>query len=108
METQGRTLAKRENVLLSVKLRETWPFPTDIVSFQISNTIFSLTRSSEGTLEGNSVGLDGPDSVIGDNSLSVLQDGCNIDLLPNDRNLGSREDRLDRLGDLGTDTYRSD
>lgn len=37
METQGRTLAKRLNVRLRVKLRETWPFPTRVIGDQFKN-----------------------------------------------------------------------
>jgi hypothetical protein len=51
-----------------------------------------LTRGSEGTLQGDSVTLDALDGVVWDDSLSVLQDGRNINLLPYNRNLGSRED----------------
>jgi hypothetical protein len=64
----------------------------------------TLTRSSEGTLQGDGVTLDALDGVVGDNGLSVLQDGRNINLLPYNRYFGSREDRLDRLGDFCTDT----
>ena len=28
IDTQGRTFANKLNVLLNVRLRETWPFPT--------------------------------------------------------------------------------
>jgi hypothetical protein len=51
-----------------------------------------LTGGSERTLQGNSVGLDTLDSLVGNDSLSILQNRCNINLLPNDRDLGGLED----------------
>jgi hypothetical protein len=51
-----------------------------------------LTGSSKRTLQGNSVGFDTLDSLVGNDSLSILQNRCNIDLLPDNWDLGSLED----------------
>lgn len=46
-----------------------------------------LTRGSEGTLEGDGVLLDGSDGVSGKGGLAILEDGGNVNLLPNDGSL---------------------
>jgi hypothetical protein len=52
-----------------------------------------LTGSSKGTLEGDGVLLDRVDSVVGDHSLAVLEDGGNVDLLPDNGDLPSAAKR---------------
>lgn len=46
-----------------------------------------LTGGSEGTLEGDGVLLDGSDGVSGKGGLAILEDGGNVNLLPNDGSL---------------------
>ena len=63
----------------------------------------------EGTLEGDVVARDGLDGLVRDDGLAVLvQAGGDIDGLPLDGDVGSLENVLDGLGDLGTDTVALD
>ena len=65
------------------------------------------TGSCERAFEGNGVLLDALDSSIRNDSLAVLQDGRDVDLLPRYGRLSSLEDLLDRVGDFRTDTCPS-
>lgn len=86
-------------------------------------TLDRRTGGGKGALEGDGVLLHAVDGIVGDDSLAVLEDGGNVNLLPNDRDLGKSVsdkcipcsglgpahlgrgvDLLDRLSDLGTDT----
>lgn len=74
------------------------------------------------TLEGHSIFLDGVDGVVRNDGLTVLQDGCNADFLPLNRDLGymSKEkydsdksmylcrdvNVLDRLANFRANSYR--
>lgn len=58
----------------------------------------------ERALEGDVVALNAVDGCVGDDGLSVLELGSDIAELPLDWRVGGREDVLDGLCDLGTNT----
>lgn len=49
---------------------------------QVERDVTLADRGSEGTLESDRVLLDAVHSLVGDDSLAVLEDGCDVDLLP--------------------------
>lgn len=72
-------------------------------------TLVTLTNGgSEGTLKSNLVLVDGVDGVLGESGLAVDQAGGHVNRNPLNRNLGSSENLLHGLADLGTDTITLD
>jgi hypothetical protein len=62
---------------------------------QVERNVTLTNGGGKRTLQSNSVLTDRLNSAIRDSSLSVLDDGSNIDFLPLNRNLGSSKDLLD-------------
>lgn len=71
---------------------------------KVERNVTLSDRSGKGTLEGDSVLPDRSNGVGGNCRNSVNDGRGDIDFFPDDRDLGSSEDLLDRLGDLGSDT----
>lgn len=75
---------------------------------QVERDVTLTDRGSEGTLECDSVLLDGDDGLFRDGLLAVLDEGSDGNFLPLDGDVGSAVDLLDGVGDFGTDTVTGD
>jgi hypothetical protein len=72
---------------------------------QVERNVTLANGGGKRTLQSDGVLADRLDGAIRDSSLTVLDDRSDIDFLPLDGYLGSRENTLNRGGNLGTDTY---
>ena len=76
---------------------------------QVERDVALANGSSERTLEGDEVALDGLDGGVGDDGLAVLvEGGGDIDRLPLDGDVGGAVDVLDGLCDLRTNAVALD
>lgn len=75
---------------------------------QVERNVTLTNGSGKRTLESNGTLADTGNSLIRDGSLTVLDNGGNINLFPFNRSLCGGKDFLDRTRDLGTNTITRD
>lgn len=75
---------------------------------QVERNVTLTNGSSKRTLESNGTLTDTGNSFIRDGSLTVLDNGGNINLFPFNRSLCGGKDFLDRTRNLGTNTITRD